>query len=123
MSRRFNNSIVKGAGILPRVIVLMVLACSAFAQGAEPNGVIATPPDVKPKGLENVGIEQHLNQQLPLDLQFRDESGKTVRLGDYFGKQPVVLNFVYYRCPMLCPELLVGLESALKVLKRRRAMQ
>jgi protein SCO1/2 len=88
----------------------------AFAQGAEPNGVIATPPDVKPKGLENVGIEQHLGEQLPLDLPFRDESGRAVRLGDYFGSKPVVLSFVYYRCPMLCPELLVGLESALKVL-------
>jgi protein SCO1/2 len=78
---------------------------------------VAIPSDVKPQGLENVGIEQRLNQQLPLDLEFRDESGKTVKLGDYFGSKPVVLSFVYYRCPMLCPELLVGLESALKVLK------
>lgn len=114
MSSRFQNSIL--IRVLVCVTLALTLSSIALAQGAEPDGVVATPPDVKPKGLENVGIEQHLNQQLPLDLQFRDETGKTVRLGDYFGKQPVVLSFVYYRCPMLCPELLVGLESALKVL-------
>ena len=120
MSSKFNNSNKysgpSGAGVIARALLVAVLSCCAFAQGAEPTGVVATPPNVKPKGLENVGIEQHLNQQLPLDLQFRDEAGKTVRLGDYFGSKPVVLSFVYYRCPMLCPELLVGLESALKVL-------
>ena len=99
------------------LILALGLSSPAFAQGgAAPDGVIATPADVKPKGLENVGIEQHLGHELPLDLAFRDESGKAVRLGDYFGSKPVVVSFVYYRCPMLCPELLVGLESALKVL-------
>ena len=78
---------------------------------------MAPPASVKPAGLENVGITQRLQQQIPLDLEFHDESGKTVRLGDYIGKKPVILNFVYYRCPMLCPELLIGLESSLKVLK------
>jgi len=113
-----------GRAARPLLYLLLVLTLfsgfrsAAFAQGgAEPNGVVVTPPDAKPKGLENVGIEQHLGAQLPLDLPFRDESGKSVRLGDYFGSKPVVLNFVYYRCPMLCPELLVGLESALKVLR------
>ena len=77
----------------------------------------ALPATAKPPGLEHVGIEQRLNAQLPLDLTFHDETGKTVRLGDYFGKKPVILNFVYYRCPMLCPELLVGLQSALRTLK------
>jgi len=122
VSSRLNNSFfshgAKGAlaRCLAAAMLVIALSCAVFAQGQEPNDPVATPPDVKPKGLENVGIEQRLNQQLPLDLQFRDETGKTVRLGDYFGKQPVVLNFVYYRCPMLCPELLIGLESALKVL-------
>ncbi|HEY7351218.1 MAG TPA: SCO family protein [Terriglobales bacterium] len=98
------------------VVAVLALAGAAFAQsmGTSP---VALPSDVKPQGLENVGIEQRLNQQLPLNLEFRDETGKTVKLGDYFGSKPVVLSFVYYRCPMLCPELLVGLESALKVLK------
>ncbi|HJT69037.1 MAG TPA: SCO family protein [Terriglobales bacterium] len=103
-------------GVLASLAVVLILSSSAFAQsmGTSP---VAIPPDVKPKGLENVGVEQRLNEQLPLNLEFRDESGKTVKLGDYFGSKPVVLSFVYYRCPMLCPELLVGLESALKVLK------
>jgi protein SCO1 len=103
--------------ILAFIFAVLTLAGAAAGQGMNPTGVVATPPDVKPQGLENVGVEQRLNQQLPLDLEFRDESGKSVKLGDYFGSKPVVLSFVYYRCPMLCPELLVGLESALKVLK------
>jgi protein SCO1/2 len=64
-----------------------------------------------------VGIEQRLNQQVPLQLEFRDETGKAVRLSDYFGKKPVVLNLVYYQCPMLCGEVLSGLTSAMKVMK------
>jgi len=80
-------------------------------------GIMSPPANVRPAGLQHVGIEQHLDEQVPLDLQFRDESGKTVRLGDYFGKRPVILNLVYYRCPMLCGEVLSGLESALRVLK------
>jgi len=114
---RPHKSALPHARIFRGAAVVLVFASLTFAQGMSPSGVVATPPDVKPPGLENVGIEQRLNQQLPLDLMFRDESGKPVHLGDYFGSKPVVLSFVYYRCPMLCPELLVGLESALKVLK------
>jgi protein SCO1/2 len=95
----------------------VVLAASAFAQNMNTGGIMAPPASVKPAGLENVGINQRLEQQIPLDLSFRDETGKAVQLGDYIGKKPVILNFVYYRCPMLCPELLIGLESSLKVLK------
>ena len=62
-------------------------------------------------------IEQHLDEQIPPDLPFRDETGKSVRLGDYFGKKPMILNLVYYQCPMLCGEVLSGLERALRVLK------
>ena len=69
----------------------------------------------RPPILNQVGIDQHLNQQLPLDLHFRDEGGNDVRLGDYFGKRPVILSLVYYRCPMLCGEVLNGLTSALGV--------
>jgi protein SCO1 len=80
-------------------------------------GIMGPPATVKPPGLQHVGIDQRLNEQIPLDLTFRDESGKNVRLGDYFGKKPVILTFVYYRCPMLCPQLLIGLQSALRLLK------
>ncbi len=72
---------------------------------------------MRPPGLKNVGIEQHLNDQIPPDLAFRDETGKRSDLRDYFGKKPVILNLVYYQCPMLCGEVLSGLESALRVLK------
>lgn len=70
----------------------------------------------RPSPLKNVGIDQKLNAQLPLATQFRDESGRTVKLGDYFGKKPVVLALVYYTCPMLCTQILNGMERALKVL-------
>ena len=73
---------------------------------------------VSPADLENIGIDQRLNQQVPLDLEFKDESGKTVKLGDYFQSgRPVILNLVYYTCPMLCGEELAGEASALGMLK------
>jgi protein SCO1/2 len=75
---------------------------------------MSPPSNVRPPGLKNVGIEQRLNEQLSLDLSFRDETGKTVQLGDYFGKKPVILSLVYYRCPMLCSEVLAGLEGSLR---------
>lgn len=80
-------------------------------------GILSPPANVRPPGLKNVGIEQHLDEPIPPDLTFRDETGKAVRLGDYFGDKPVILSLVYYRCPMLCSEVLSGLESALRVLK------
>jgi len=72
--------------------------------------------DARPPILREVGIDQHLDQPVPLDLQFRDEAGETVRLGQYFGKRPVILTLVYYQCPMLCGLVLNGLVSALKPL-------
>jgi protein SCO1/2 len=80
-------------------------------------GIMSPPANVRPPGLKNVGIEQHLSEQIPPGLTFRDETGKAVQLGDYFGKKPMILNLVYYECPMLCGEVLSGLESALRVLK------
>ncbi len=50
-------------------------------------------------------FKQRLGEQLPLDAKFKDESGRDVALGEYFGKKPVVLSFVYYQCPMLCPHV------------------
>jgi protein SCO1 len=98
------------------VLVACVLNSPARGQGMS-QGIMSPPANVRPPGLKNVGIEQHLNEQIPPGLTFRDETGKAVRLGDYFGKKPMVLNLVYYQCPMLCGEVLSGLESALRVLK------
>jgi protein SCO1/2 len=68
-----------------------------------------------PQTLQEVGIEQKLNEPLPLETEFKDENGKTVRLGEYFGKnRPVILALVYYECPMLCNEVLNGLTGSLK---------
>lgn len=69
-----------------------------------------------PKPLEEVTFEQRLGTTLPLDARFRDERGRDVALGDYFGRRPVVLAFVYYSCPMLCTQVLNGVSSAVKAL-------
>ena len=67
--------------------------------------------------LKAVGVEQRLGEQIPPNLTFRDETGKPVRLADYFGKKPMILNLVYYQCPMLCGEVLSGLTSSLANVK------
>ena len=69
-----------------------------------------------PAALRDVGIDQKLNQQLPLDLTFRDEAGQVVKLNQYFGQKPVVLAFVYYDCPMLCTQVLNGMLESFRVL-------
>jgi protein SCO1/2 len=73
--------------------------------------------DQLPTVLQKVGVAQHLNQPLPLNAAFVDETGKQVVLGDYFGKRPAVLALVYYNCPMLCSEELDGLSGALEMVK------
>ncbi len=97
-------------------MLLLALTTAAWGQGMS-KGILSPPANVRPPGLKNVGIEQHLEEQIPPDLVFRDETGKSVRLGDYFGQRPMILNLVYYNCPMLCSEVMSGLESALRVLK------
>jgi protein SCO1 len=74
------------------------------------------PASVVPKALREVGFDQHLDEPIPLDITFVDEIGRTVHLGDYFGKRPVVLALVYYDCPMLCTQVLNSLTSTLGVL-------
>jgi len=97
------------------VLALALLATSAWAQMN--NGVMSPPANTRPPRLQNVGIEQHLDEQIPPDLTFRDEAGKTVKLGDYFGHKPLILNLVYYNCTMLCGEALAGLASAMRLVK------
>jgi protein SCO1/2 len=66
-----------------------------------------------PKVLQGVGFDQRLNAQVPLDLTFTDDTGKQVRLGDYFGKKPVILVLAYYQCPRLCTLVLNGLVQGM----------
>ena len=75
-----------------------------------------TPSSQVPQALREIGFDQNIDQRVPLDTTFRNEAGVTVRLGDYFGKKPVVLMFAYYDCPMLCTQVINGLSSALGVL-------
>jgi protein SCO1 len=72
--------------------------------------------DEKPDILRNVGFDQRLGAQVPLDLAFRDETGSPVKLGDYLGDKPVLLVPAYYECPMLCTIVLNGVTSALRAL-------
>jgi len=105
--------------------LVLLLSATAFAQpggpgpssplyGARPSA--GNPSTGLPTALRDVRIEQKLNQQLPLDLVFRDESGQPVKLGQYFGKKPVVLALVYYDCPMLCTQVLNGMVTSFRVL-------
>lgn len=109
---KFANRIVAVAATL----VLAFLSVPASAQNMS-TGIMSPPANVRPPGLSDVGIEQRLNSQIPPELIFRDETGKTVRLADYFGKRPMILNLVYYNCPMLCSEVLSGLTGALKAMQ------
>ena len=68
-----------------------------------------------PAALQGIGIDQRLGEALPLDVTLRDELGREVRLGDYFGDRPVILALVYYECPMLCTLELNGLLKTIRV--------
>ena len=70
-----------------------------------------------PEAIRNVGIDQRLNEQLPLDIEFRNEEGRLVNLGQFFHDKPVVLSLVYHECPMLCNEVLEGMLRAFRVLR------
>ena len=108
---------------IAKALAILTLALASALAAAQPPSAFqdkSTQPasQMSPADLSNVGIDQRLDQQVPLDLQFKDEAGKTVRLGDYFHSgRPVILNLVYYTCPMLCGEELAGEASALGVLR------
>lgn len=95
--------------------ILMLLIGSAMALGETPAdrqaGIAAS---VLPPGLRNVGLDQRLNQQIPLYLEFRDDDGRTVTLSSYFRSKPVILALVYFQCPMLCTQVLNGLVASLR---------
>ena len=110
--------------LLPAVCLLLSAFCLlAFAQpgmpqpnsplyGARPgSGPVASG---LPNALKNVGIDQKLNEQVPLDTVFKDEQGRDVRLGQFFKGKPVVLSLVYYTCPMLCNQVLNGMLGSFR---------
>jgi protein SCO1 len=96
-------------------IAAMLLASCALDAQTIPSNVGPTAAAM-PAPLQNVGFEPPLNGQMPLDLGFRDETGRDVQLRDYFGQKPVVLAFVYYNCPMLCDQIQQGVVGTLRML-------
>jgi protein SCO1/2 len=93
-----------------------LLAGTTSAQYAQPP-VGPMPTGKSDAVLKQVGIDQRLNNQIPLDLTFRDESGREVKLGEYFrGDKPVVLTLVYYECPMLCNQVLNGVVGTFEAM-------
>src|SRR5215510_15064408 len=101
-----------GRRIIFRALAI-VLFLSPFAFSFRAS---AQPAGVRPPVLKDVGIDQLLNNQVPLDLEFRDENGRTVKLTEYFKDKPIVLSLVYYNCPQLCTQVLTGLLGTLKTL-------
>ena len=95
------------------VFVLLVAAALAHGQKLK-DRELATAASVLPPGLRNVTLEQRLNQQIPLDLSFLDDTGRQMPLSSYFSGKPVILALVYYQCPMLCTQILNGLVISLR---------
>ena len=109
----------KRGGLRFFVIAAGLVASAAVSAYAQPSPPMSVPPPGKAATdrlpiLKDVGIDQKLDQQIPLGLTFTDEAGRDVRLGDYFTTRPVVLALVYYECPMLCTQVLNGLVGSLE---------
>ena len=102
--------------LLKRLLVVGVLCGALGAQGQQSPGdqSMGQAAQQLPAYLKHTGIEQHLNHPLPLKTVFTDEQRNTAALGHWMGKAPVVLVLMYYKCAMLCPEVLHGLAAALK---------
>lgn len=97
--------------------MLLLLSSILALMLAVPAGAHHEAQHQLPPVLRDVGFEQRLGESIPLDLVFRDDAGKTVRLGDYFGARPVILTMAYYQCPMLCGLVLDGLAQSLRGLR------
>jgi len=99
-----------------RRIHAILVAIAVVAVAGTPS-VGAQLADQVPEVLEEVGVTEHLNAKLPLDLEFRDEDGNWVELGSFFdGERPVILTLNYYRCPMLCGLMLNGVVDGLEAM-------
>ena len=106
----------------PSFVLPLLLTCvcgiGVARASAQPTGPLMVPPPGKAATeriplLKEVDIIQKLGQKIPLDTPFVDETGKDVKIGDYFGKRPVVLALVYFECPMLCTQVLNGAFSTM----------
>src|SRR5688572_19415656 len=102
--------------LITQALILSVASTAPAQFHGRPEQKPDTPASTVPPVLERVAIDQMLGHQVPMDLKFRDEQGKEVRLQDYAGKRPIVLSLVYFGCPMLCTEILNGLTRSLRTL-------
>lgn len=102
------------------MIVFLSAGVSGWAQGPEPKYAVQSDGTTNQKItiFDQVGLDQHLNQQIPLDLTFKDENGQPVQLKQYFGSRPVILSLVYFQCPMLCSQVLSGMAGAFNGIRR-----
>lgn len=110
--------------VLPTLLAVMFIMGSGLGvarASAQPTGPLMVPPPGKAASeriplLKDVDIIQKLGNKIPMDLPFVDEFGKDVKLGDYFGKRPVVLALVYFECPMLCTQVLNGVFATMEAM-------
>jgi protein SCO1/2 len=94
--------------------VLMLIAGAAAAQGYSAEKPLGMSAQQRPDYLAHAGLEQRLGQPLPMQAQFTDETGRTGPLASWFNGKPMVMALVYYKCAMLCPQVLHGLATGLK---------
>jgi len=99
-------------------VFLLLGAVSAWAQAAPQLQPGERYSNGKPPILDQVGIDQRINQTIPLDLTFMDENGQPVQLRQYFGQKPVIIAMVYYQCPMLCSQVLNGMSGVFNGIRR-----
>src|SRR5258707_6925638 len=96
-------------------IVALLALCSGLQAQTVPGNTGPTSAAMPPP-LQNVVFEPPLDGQMPLDLHFRDETGRDVQLHEFFGRKPLVLAFVYLNYPMLCDQIQMGVAGALRML-------
>jgi len=99
--------------LVASALALLALLAYPAACAAQLTGPVQN-IGVRPELLREVGIDQKLNDVIPLGLTFRDENGNPVKLSQYFGQKPVLLSLVYYNCPMLCTQVLNGIDRSLR---------
>lgn len=112
------RTVTAGMALALLLLVLAPAWVPACAQVSDYGSKEAGPVrDEAPALIQRVAVAQKLNTHLPLELAFRDDTGRSVKLGDYFGQKPAILGLVYYKCKMLCPEEIDGLVGALEMVK------
>ncbi len=114
-----NGSVLAAATLVLAAVTFITSPASAQMTGTPVAGYLAAPgvsSSTMPTALREIGFDQNIDQRLPLDATFRDESGQTVTLGSYYGQRPVLLAFLYYECPMLCTQVLNAMTATISTM-------